>query len=283
MEKRLVINADDFGLCEGVNRGIMQAYKKGVLTSASIMVNTPASEQAAGLARKTAGFGIGVHLNLTEGRPISDAACVGCLVDGAGYFAYSPGKLAFRSLVSSDVRVAAEAELTEQVKWVVRRGINPTHLDSHKHVHSFPSIFSIVCRIARRFNIGAIRYSYEPKYVCQVPFPLTDADGRAKARRVRLMAKVNRMQNADFFKTDALFGVAHTGKIGMNFLKAVSLYGTAATAELMTHPGLMYDIDSDQTRLVRQRETELAALCNQKVKQYFEDAGVKLVHYGELR
>jgi len=282
MEKRLVINADDFGLCEGVNKGILQAYADGVLTSTSLMVNMPASEQAAGLARKTAGLGIGVHLNLTEGRPVSDAACIGALVDSSGGFAYSPGRLALRSLFSSDIRVAIEAELTEQVKWVIRRRIKPTHLDSHKHVHCFPAIFSIVCRIARRFQIGAVRYGYEPGYVSKPPFPITDADGRKRARTVRMMAKVNRWQNADFFKTDAFFGAAHTGRIGVNFLKAVALYNTARTAELMTHPGLAYDIDAGQTRLVKQRQAELDALCSEQAKKYFENAGVKLVHYGQL-
>lgn len=277
-----MINADDFGLCEGVNKGILRAYGDGVLTSATIMVNMPASEQAAGLARKTTGLGIGVHLNLTEGRPVSRAGCIGALVDSNGRFAYSPGRLAIRSLFSSEIRVAIEAELTEQVKWVLRRAIKPTHLDSHKHVHCFPAIFSIVCRLARRFQIDAIRYGCEPGYVSTPPFPITDANGRKRARMLRMMAKVNRWQNADFFKTDAFFGAAHTGRIGASFLKAVSLYNSASTAELMTHPGLTYDIDASQTRLVRQRQAELDALCGKQAKKYFEDAGVKLVHYGQL-
>jgi predicted glycoside hydrolase/deacetylase ChbG (UPF0249 family) len=93
---------------------------------------------------------------------------------------------------------------------------------------------------------------------------------------------MNRLQNRSFFKTEALLGVAHTGNINVNFFRAVSLYNTAATAEAMTHPGYTYDLDASSTRLVKQREVELEALCSEKTKQYFKDAGVKLVHYGRL-
>ncbi len=75
MDRRIIINADDFGLCDGVNEAVAQAHSDGILTSATIMVNMPAAEKAVKIAKKLPSLGIGVHLNLTEGRPISKDSC----------------------------------------------------------------------------------------------------------------------------------------------------------------------------------------------------------------
>ena len=282
MEHRLIINADDFGLCESVNKGIVETHTKGVLTSTTIMANMPAAEQAVDLAKNLPTLGLGVHLNLTAGKPLCRDNTVKLILDSQGYFALSPGKLALASLITGKVRTAIETELASQIQWLIDKGIKPTHLDSHKHIHSFPTIFSIVCRLAKRFGISAIRYTFEPKQVSQLPWPVTDRESRKRASLVRTMAKINRWQNPSFFKTDALLGTAHTGNINVNFFRAVSLYNIASTAELMTHPGYAYDLDATRTRLVKQREVELEALCSEKTKNLFKDAGTKLIHYGQL-
>jgi chitin disaccharide deacetylase len=282
MEHRLIINADDFGLCEGVNKGIVEAHTKGVLTSTTIMANMPATEQAVDLAKNLPTLGVGVHLNLTAGKPLCQDNTVKLILNSRGHFALSPGKLALASLITGKARAAIETELASQIQWLIDKGIKPTHLDSHKHIHSFPTIFPIVCRLAKRFGISAIRYTFEPKQVSQLPWPVTDRESRKRASLVRTMAKINRWQNSAFFKTDALLGVAHVGTINAAFMRAVSLYNIASTAELMTHPGYTYDLDATRTRLVKQREVELEALCSEKTKQYFKNAGIKFVHYGQL-
>lgn len=290
MERRLIINADDFGLCESVNKGIVETHTNGVLTSTTIMTNMPAAEQAVELAKnlpalsKVEGpaLGLGVHLNLTAGKPLCQGNSVKLILDSQGHFALSPGKLALAALITGKVRTAIETELALQIQWLIDRGIKPTHLDSHKHVHCFPSIFPIVCRLAKRFGIKAVRYACEPKQVSNLPWPLTDNESRKRASLARIMSKINRMQNSEFFKTDCLFGVNHVGKINTGFFRAVSLYNNSLIAEVMTHPGYIYDLDVTKTRLVKQRELELEALCSEKTRQYFKDAGIVLVNYGQL-
>jgi predicted glycoside hydrolase/deacetylase ChbG (UPF0249 family) len=282
MERRLIINADDFGLCESVNKGIIETHTKGVLTSTTIMANMPAAQQAVDLAKNLPTLGVGVHLNLTAGKPLCQDNIVKLILDPQGHFALSPGKLALASLITGKVRTAIETELASQIQWLIDKNIKPTHLDSHKHIHSFPTIFPIVCRLAKRFGIPAIRFTYEPKQVCRPPWPATDREGIKRASLIRLMAKINRWQNPAFFKTDALLGVAHVGTINAAFMRAVSLYNTTSTAELMTHPGYTYDLDAGKTRLFKQREIELSTLCDPKTKQYFKDANIKLVNYGQL-
>lgn len=282
MDRRIIINADDFGLCDGVNEAVAQAHTEGVLTSATIMANMPAAQQAVKIAKKLPNLGVGVHLNLTEGRPLFKDTSVSRLLDNDGQFACSPFKLSLLSLAGHKVREAIRAELAAQIQWVIDNDLKPTHLDSHKHIHTFPQLFSIVCQLAVRFQITAIRWSFEPKELSQIPWPLTGEDGRKRAQKIRIMAKINRTQNPDFLKTDALLGIAHTGKIDVNFFKAVALYNSAATVELMTHPGYVDGLEPAKTRLLHQRKVELEALCNRRTRQYFEDAGVKLVHYGKL-
>jgi predicted glycoside hydrolase/deacetylase ChbG (UPF0249 family) len=115
-----------------------------------------------------------------------------------------------------------------------------------------------------------------------MPWPLPGQGGRKRAGLIRTMAKINHAQNPALLKTDALLGIAHTGKIDVNFFRAVALYNSAPTAEVMTHPGFADGLDAGKTRLVQQRKVELEALCSEKTKQYFKDAGIRLVHYGQL-
>ena len=282
MDRRIIINADDFGLCDGVNEAVARAHSDGILTSATIMVNMPAAEKAVKIAKKLPSLGVGVHLNLNEGQPISKDPGIDRLLDSDGQFAHSPLKLSLLSLAGHKIREAIRTELAAQIQWVIDHGLKPTHLDSHKHIHSFPALFSIVCQSARRFQISAIRWTFEPKELSRIPWPMTSEEGRIRAIKVRIMAKINRMQNKDFLKNDVLLGIAHTGRIDVNFFKAVTLYNSAATVEVMTHPGFIDGLDADKTRLLHQRKVELDALCSEKTRQYFKDAGIKLVHYGQL-
>jgi len=244
MDRRVIINADDFGLCDGVNKAVAQAHTDGVLTSATIMANMPAADEAVKIAKKLPNLGIGVHLNLTEGRPLSKDTCIDRLLDTDGQFASSLFKLSLFSLAGHKIREAIRAELAAQIQWVIDNGLKPTHLDSHKHIHTFPQLFSIVCQLAGRFQIPAIRWPFEPKELSRIPWPLTGADGRKRAQKIRIMARINR--------------------------------------EVMTHPGFIDGLDPGKTRLLHQRKVELEALCSRKTKRYFEEAGVKLVHYGKL-
>lgn len=282
MDRRIIINADDFGLCEGVNRAVAEAHTKGILTSATIMTNMPAAAEAIETARQLPGLGVGIHINLTDGQPVSKDADVRLLVNTDGQFNYSPAKLSFYSLVSPRFRNAVKVELAAQIQWAVERGLQPTHLDSHKHIHCFPVIYPLVCELAGQFKIPAVRFTFEPGNFSAMP-GLPPSDDRKRASLIRIMARINRLQNPSFFKTDMLLGVAYTGRIDTDFFKAVALYNNRVpVAEIMTHPGFTDGLEKFRTRLVQQRKIEFDALCSKKSRQYLINAGIKLVHYGQL-
>ncbi len=282
MSISLIINADDFGLCPGVNFAVRDAHLQGLLTSATLMSNMPYAEQAAEIAGQMPNLGIGVHLNLTEGKPLTMGGNAEILVNADGLFARSANQLAVKSLFSSRFRAAIAAEFEAQIRWLIDKGIQPTHLDSHKHIHSFPGIYPIVCSLAGRYRIPAIRNVFEPRAVSFPPWPAPSKGGRQRAKLLRFMATVNRRQNADFIKTHQLYGVAHTGKIDLAFFETFAENASCGTAELMTHPGYRHGLDECKTRLVEQRVAEQEALCSGLIKQMLNNAGVRLMHYGQL-
>jgi len=148
MDRCIIINADDFGLTKGINKAVRQAHSEGVLTSTTLMANMPAAQQAVEIAKELPRLGVGVHLNLLEGQPVSNESSVKQMLCRQGRFVRSAAALAVKAALSKNVRKAIKIELEAQIRRVIDYGIKPTHLDSHKHIHCFPCIFPIVCGLA---------------------------------------------------------------------------------------------------------------------------------------
>jgi len=282
MTRKVIINADDFGLCRGVNDAVAKAHTEGLLTSTTLMVNMPCSLQAVETAKSLPNLGVGVHLNLTEGRPVSENIQVKPLCDPRGGFASSAERLCLLSLFSKNVRAAIKIELSAQVEWLINKGIKPTHLDSHKHIHTFPSIFPIVFELAKRFDVHAIRLPLERQRFSKAHWPSPGRKGLIKSHIIRNMARINRLQGPGLFKTSEFLGIAHTGRIDVDFLKAAFLYNSSPVVEIMTHPGFAEGLSQNSSRLVEQRLTELQALCSEQTKFYLSKAEIELVNYGQL-
>src|SRR2546427_12450295 len=161
VQRRLVVNADDLGLTVGVNDGIFDAHDLGILTSASLFANAPATVDAIRRARSRPSLGIGVHLALVDGVPALPAASVPSLVGADGRFRPSWKPFVVDALRGRISPADVERELTAQIERVVGAGITPTHLDAHKHVHGYPPVFAIVARLAVRFRVPVVRVPYE--------------------------------------------------------------------------------------------------------------------------
>ncbi len=151
MSTLLIINADDFGLTPGINRGILRAFTRGALTSATIMANGTAWREAVESARSHPGLGVGVHLNLTSLRPVLPPEQVPSLVDKKGKFRRQFWRLGFVS--KAQVRL----EWRAQIRRLVDAGLKPTHLDSHHHVHLWGGLVDVAWELATEFAIPAMR------------------------------------------------------------------------------------------------------------------------------
>src|SRR5580658_3022612 len=162
MAARLILNADDFGLTRGINRAIAELHANGALTSATLMANGPAFEDAVAIAHKRPTLGVGCHVVLTDGIPVSHPEDIPSLL-GADGKTFRPSFLdliqaLLRGTVNQDELIR---ECFAQVQKLQRAGIDVTHLDSHKHTHIFPPVTRALLHVAERCSIGAIRNAFE--------------------------------------------------------------------------------------------------------------------------
>ena len=158
--KSLIVNADDLGWAEGVNQGIAEAFRHGIVTSTSLLANGEAFEEGVKAAKSAPGLGVGVHLNLNDGAPVADRESVMSLLNDDGDFAGGPESLLLKRARRGLVLAEVEEEWDAQIQRVRDSGIQPTHLDGHKHVHMLPGLFEIALRLAKNHAIGAIRIQF---------------------------------------------------------------------------------------------------------------------------
>ena len=277
--KFVVVNADDFGFSRGITEGILRAWRDGIVTSTTIAANMPAAAEAVDRLVEAPGLGVGVHLNVCQGPPLSEEGLA--LADGDGVMRSKATGLVLTCLRRPCLFAAVEAECDAQIRWVLDRGVRPTHLDSHRHVHGLPPIFLRVLRLARRYDIPFVRWHRE----------VLPGDGwpavEAKQRRVRLLTNlfgaVNGLLAPSAGHARETWGVGHTGQIDVAWLVRAARAVRPGVTEIMTHPGIADDLDAAQTRLRASRLVELEALCDPAARDAFVRNHVKLAHYGQLR
>lgn len=249
--RRLIVNADDFGLTGGVSRGILEAHREGVVTSTTLMVNR-AADTALLEALAASGLGVGLHVNLTLGRPISDPGRVPSLVDEDGQFMRDARAVAAR--VSPE---EARLEIGNQIDAFRRMtGRFPTHLDSHHHVGSHEPLLELMF-----FFSAALK----------VPLRAQDPETRRAARRRGL-------RTPDHFAGESGPEPYWSAERVLEHLRTLPL----GVSEFMTHPGY-FDEDLAYSRYGRQREVELRGLTDPSVRQAIAREGIELIHFGALR
>ncbi|MDZ5608128.1 chitin disaccharide deacetylase [Bacillus pseudomycoides] len=151
---RLIVNADDFGLTEGTNYGIIEGHVNGIVNSTTMMMNMPGTEHAVRLAKEYKSLGVGVHLVLTAGKPL--LTDVPSLVSKDGFF-HKQSTVREGNINPTDV----EREWTTQIEKFLSSGLTPTHLDSHHHVHSLPILHDVLERLAEKYNVPIRRCEQE--------------------------------------------------------------------------------------------------------------------------
>lgn len=247
MTRRLIVNADDFGLTPGVSEGILAAHRHGIVTSTTVLVTAGPSRDL--LARAAdAGLGLGLHVNLTLGKPITRARS---LVDRDGRFVRDPRRAAAR---------AAERDVREEIEAQVERfrrltGRLPTHLDTHHHVGLYPPVREIVLEVARALRL-----------------PVRSQDDGARAR-----ARTAGLRTPDQFFGESGPGAYWTAARTLAHLRALS----PGVSEFMTHPG-RFDDALGYSRYGRQREVELVGLGSPAARAAVHALGIALCHFGQL-
>ncbi len=235
--RRVTVNADDFGLCAAVNRAVARAHDAGALTSASLLANGPAFDEAVAISGARPGLRLGVHLNILRGRPVAGAARVPSLVDEDGRFLRSAWALFRRGALGRLERDELLAECLAQVERVRSAGLEPAHLDAEKHAHHWlPGLFSVVLEVARRTGIRRVRVVRERLRVADV----LEAPRRglfAAWVTARGREHAGRARRAGLLVQDEVYGVVRTGRLRAEDVLAAVARRRRGTLEVFAHPG----------------------------------------------
>ena len=280
--KRLIVNADDFGLHAVVNAGIREAHSRGIVTSTSLMAGGAAFDEAVAIARECPELGVGVHLTLVGALPVAPAAEIASLVDGQGRFRPSYPVFLLRYLRGEVRRAEVERELAAQIEKVVRAGIRPTHLDSHQHLHVVPGISAIVLDLARRFGIPALRIPAEPLTFFG---GLSCSPGRVAGRSgLTVLAGLCRWRAraAGLKSPDHFFGMLAGGQLTEQPLHNILRRLPDGASEIMCHPGLQDETLAAEYSWGYHWRGELAALCAPATRQILREQAIELISFREL-
>jgi chitin disaccharide deacetylase len=247
MARRLIVNADDFGLTPGVSRGILAAHRLGIVTSSTVLVTAGVDRESLAKARES-GLGLGLHVNLTLGAPITPAKS---LVGPDGRFMRDASRAAARAEAKDvETEVAAQIE-----RFLALTHGPPTHLDSHHHVGVHSPVREVFLGAARRLGV-----------------PVRSEDDAARAR-----ARSAGLRTPDHFFGGSGPAPYWTREHTLGHLSRLP----AGVSEFMTHPGF-FDQALAFSRYGRQRETELVALGSPDARAVAAALGVTLCHFGDL-
>jgi len=291
--RKLIINADDFGLTTGVNSAISECARRGVLRSATIMANGPAFDDAVRTGKDSADLGIGIHFVLTGLRPLSSPETIPGLAGRTGILPSSPWELLKVVFTKKGVRDEIKRELLVQAEKVFDSGITPTHFDTHKHkhVHIIPAVLDVLLEIANRFSVKWIRNPFDSPGAWRFLFDLEDDRrgeflkqyGNVLCSRVARHSFMSRVRGSGVHTPRSFHGVCITGIMNQKVLARVAGNIEPGINELMTHPGILdTDLKQQKTRLLRSREVEKDLLLSETVKRAFENKGIVLSHFGEV-
>ncbi len=274
-QKYLIINADDFGWSRGVNDGIIESHLNGVLTSTTLFANAPATRDAISLAEKYPSLEVGIHLSYTPWQPILPISMLSSIFKKDGSAKFSTPLLWASAALMRSVRDQLYLHFKSQIEHLKMQGLNPTHIDTHKHLHYFPAVMEIVCKLANEFDIPAVRLPLEHPFV---PFvgPIN-----LKARAALCVLTPMSMIGGIYFAyikyklttPHRLIGIPQTGywtkQRFLNTLKYIAeTKAVARIFEIMMHPGKPDGLDRKQTRLIESRKEELDILTDSEVKEY---------------
>jgi len=286
--KQLIVNSDDYGMTLGVNRAIAECHRSGILTSATIIANGIAFEDAVAELKDLPGLAIGVHLNLSQEPPVSSPSEIPTLVNSRDELFLKPPRLLHR-LASKKTRARdVETELRAQIRRVFDAGISPDHLDGHLHTHVVPGVREIVIKLALEFGITAVRcpIEYSGGVMHRAHESLRARGGRAARRFVAggisyFARRFKPLLDKAGLRTPAYFtGNAYVGAFDLVAMREILSSLPEGVTELMCHPGYVdKELAATGGSLQSQREKEVEAIVSPETRAMIEMNGIQLATY----
>ena len=267
VKRRLRVTADDFGFTPGVTEGILEAHEKGIVTHTSIMAGGLDFDRAVVLSGKRPGLGVGVHLTLTWGKPLSAPSSIPSLMGAEGRLA-SLGEILKRFLSGRLDRREVAREWEAQIQRVTRSGINPTHIDSHHHLHLLPGLLPLAAQCAHQYHVPWLRRPSEA---------LWQGIHSHSALVKRVIFRILALRPWPLPTSDAFRGLTIQGRRDYAARLTRTIRGLPrGTTEFMVHPGKPDFLLEKEDTFVWEREIELKGLCDPGVKRLLKDLKIEL-------
>jgi predicted glycoside hydrolase/deacetylase ChbG (UPF0249 family) len=286
--RKLIINADDFGYNKEITDGIIESHLHGVVTSTTAMANMGGIEYAATLRKNVPNLSIGIHFNLTQGKPVSAPDRVYSLVNREGNF-YSFGELFKRTMMGKVKLSEVKLELSNQIEKLRGLGFELSHWDSHHHSTWIPVIFPVACNIAKKYSITAMRvyrvYRFDN---------VDSLSGIKKSQVQRLSARIYynlgfwmtrnyyKFKTPDYLLLPSRLSSKFEGESYLECWIRGLAYAPEGISEFFVHPGFYQEDPSDKPLMRIQRQKELEALTDPSLREAIEKAGVEIVSFREL-
>lgn len=288
--RRLIINADDFGFTSGVNRAIVEAHQRGVVTSSTLMANGPAFAEAAQLAKMAPQLSVGCHVVLIDGVPILAAERLPSLTVRNSPARFSDGLKSFatRALAGRIDPDEVTAEATSQIRKLQEAGIAVSHIDTHKHTHLFPRILRPLLQAAHSRGVRALRNPFGPRFPLQSTQLLKRPSLWARYAEVRLLRTFadkfrETVAREGFATPDGTLGIEVTGILDERLFHALARSISDGTWEFVCHPGYNdADLQAAHTRLCESREAELRVLTLPAARDLLAKEGIELISYHDF-
>jgi hopanoid biosynthesis associated protein HpnK len=270
--RRLVVNADDFGLSTSVNQAVIRAHNEGILTTASLMVNEPGCAEAVALAHENPRLGVGLHLSLLCGRSALPPEKIPGLVNSRGEFSNNPVATGFRYFAMPGLRAQIRAEIRAQLERFRATGLVLDHVNGHLHLHLHPVILPMLMAEADAFGIRRVRLTRDPFW-----FGARLSAGRWFYRAIHafiylcLSARARpELDSRGIRHTRRVFGLLENARVDETYLARLLPLLPSGDSELYSHPSLG-DFKHEFDALVSPRVTGM-------VRQF----GIQLIRYQDL-
>jgi hopanoid biosynthesis associated protein HpnK len=270
--RRLIVNADDFGRSPSINEAVIRAHREGILTTASLMVNEPACDEAVRLAQENPSLGVGLHLTLICGHSALPRESIPGLVNAQEEFTDNPAGAGCRYFFQRSLKAQLRREIHAQFQKFRATGLPLDHVNAHLHLHLHPTIFRILMEDANQLGLERLRLTFDP-----LRLNLRLASGHI-AYRVLHMAIFHplswrarpKLRAHGLRHTSAVFGLLQNSRVDENYVSRLLPNLPAGDSELYSHPSL------DVFR------NEFDALISPRVRAAVETLGIKLIRYQDL-
>lgn len=280
----VIFTGDDFGLAAPVNEAIVEAHRRGVLTTASLMVGAECASDAVEKARALPSLKVGLHVVLVEGTPILGPDSIPDLVNSRGEFSSRLVTAGFKYFFRPGIRNQLEAEIRAQFKKFRDTGLPLDHVNAHNHMHLHPTILRLIVKVGKDFGLKAVRLPNEP------PIRSWKASGRGFVSRVlswiflcpwlAIMKRILRRSHIRY--NDSLFGMADSGAMSLDLVLRLIRNLPSGITELHFHPATRRCSEIDATMPGYVHEDEFRALTSERLLQALQRAGIRRIAFTDL-